>query len=308
MRESGRLSAVLGGVPQNIVAGPGPVAIWMHRGLDAASFRCVVKDRACFVKHFAPGLPGAADLAAIAAASGRAAALGIAPDLLLSDEGLGILVFADLTESHAAALRPWFDRPAHLDQVLQGLRRWHAEGLAQRDCDWLVSMQAALTRIEARAGAGQDAALLPSWGALADLAGVVAARLAVAGAPRRPLHGEMLMSNVLRPLSGQGAPLLCDFDRSVMGDPARDLAALWLEVSGRLADIAAFAPDAATAQRLPLWAIAEDLGWGFWAWEAHFQRRDSAVEFFKYARFRLNRARMTGVRAGLLPVPEDLPW
>ena len=291
--------------------GPGPVAAWMHRGLDATTFHCAAGDQACFVKQYGPEDIAADAFTATRDASLQAAELGIAPRLLFSDEEQRILAFEDLSASHVAALRPWFDDPANVCSVRALMQRWHAAGIAGRDCDWIAGLSDHRIRIEARAltTGTPEAALVPAWDRIADLVTLIADRLAEPVAAPRPLHGELMISNVLRPLSAEGRVFLCDFDHSVNGDPLRDMAALWLEVSGVEDDAEQFADGVpGNGSQLMLWAIAEDLGWGFSAWEAHFDGRDPDVEYFKYARFRLNRALMNAVRTGLQPIPAASAW
>lgn len=282
----------------------------MHRGLDALSWRADFDGRACFIRRLHEDDDSLPPFMACVRAAEGAGQAGLAPALLFYAEEQRLLVFEDVSDSHVAVLRPFMDMASNLDVCIDLLHRWHRDGTSQLPDQRLTTLSGLSVAMEDRARTSEDfrEGLPVAWPVLTLLSGRVQERLAGSPGATVSLHGEVFLSNFLRPI-GPGRLLMCDFDRSVIGDPAQDFAGLWLEVSSDHSDIEGFAKHVnVDAGRLGGWIVAEDLFWGVWAWEAHFQGRISGAEPFKYARFRLNRARMNAQRLGILSCAEAASW
>lgn len=279
-----------------------PIAMPMQMGLDARSWVVVGADGPVFVRLFDAALPHAAlrDLDSVAAK--QAAAAGVGPAVIAADADLGLQATAFQTAPWHMAMRPHFDDAGARAAVLATLKTWHGTAPLARPFDRLAELAVLMTEIEALAADGSKrGSQLPSgWAELRQAAADASALLSAIDFDPAPVHGEIVVSNIL--LNDAGGALLVDFDRAGTGDPMSDIAGLALEICPD--------PDSAEAlleqafgtatddlrTRLHLWQLVEDIYWGCWLRLAHFASPLSqAVEFYKLGTLRLDRAvgRMT---------------
>jgi thiamine kinase-like enzyme len=123
----------------------------------------------------------------------------------------------------------------------------------------------------------------------------VAAAIAAAGVDTVPCHADGVSSNVM---VGPGNTIrLVDFEWARQADPAHDLGTVLAELlpfdgEALLAiEIATGRPDAQVLARARLYGAADDLMWALWGFISAARSPRKQVEFFKYAEWRLLRAR-----------------
>lgn len=226
-----------------------------------------------------------------AEASRKAGEIGIAPRLLHADTARGVLVFEALGEewawAHADALR----RPAVLENLLAAKRRFHkVEPLAEKRS--VFELVAAYRRLAEAAGA-----ILPApVQTVAAAVERIGAAIAAAGVDRVACHADGASSNVM---VGPGNVVqLVDFEWARQADLAHDLGTVLAELlpfdgDALLAiEIATGKPDAQTLARARLYGAADDLMWALWGFISATRSLRKHVEFFKYAEWRLLRARI----------------
>lgn len=225
-----------------------------------------------------------------AEASGKAGDLGIAPRLLHADPANGILVFEALGEEwawgHADVLR----RPSVLETLLLAKRTFHrAKPLSEtRSVFDLIAEYHQL--------ADAPDVILPAP-VLTVTAGVaqIAAAITAAGIDIVACHADGASSNVM--VGPGNAVRLVDFEWARQADPAHDLGTVLAELlpfdgEALLAiEIATGAPDAQMLARARLYGAADDLMWALWGFISAARSPRKQVEFFKYAEWRLLRAR-----------------
>ncbi|MGO4835698.1 phosphotransferase family protein, partial [Rhizobiaceae sp. 2RAB30] len=123
----------------------------------------------------------------------------------------------------------------------------------------------------------------------------VAAAITAAGFDIVPCHADGASSNVM--VGPDNAVRLVDFEWARQADPAHDLGTVLAELlpfdgEALLAvEIATGRPDAQVLARARLYGAADDLMWALWGFISAAQSPRKHVEFFKYAEWRLLRAR-----------------
>lgn len=263
----------------------------VHRAVENICCFATVPDQLpVFIKHRHDDMADFIAPERVAEASRKAGEIGIAPRLLHADTAQGVLVFEALGEEwawgHADVLR----RPAVLENLLAAKRRFQtAAPLAEeRSVFDLVAAYRGLAE-----GAG---AILPApVGTVAAAVGRIGAAIAAAGVDRVACHADGASSNVM--VGPGNAVRLVDFEWARQADPAHDLGTVLAELlpfdgDALLAiEIATGRPDARTLARARLYGAADDLMWALWGFISAARSPRKHVEFFKYAEWRLLRAR-----------------
>lgn len=225
-----------------------------------------------------------------AEASRKAGELGIAPRLLYADPVNAILVFEALGDEwawgHADVLR----QPQVLENLLRAKRVFHSAAPLQ-ETRTVFELVAAYRQL-----ADSPNVILPRP-VLSVSAAVerIAAAIAAAGIDAVPCHADGASSNVM---VGPGhAVRLVDFEWARQADPAYDLGTVLAELlpfngDALLAiEMATGRADARVLARARLYGAADDLMWALWGFISAARSRRRHVEFFKYAEWRLLRAR-----------------
>lgn len=226
----------------------------------------------------------------VAEASGKAGELGIAPRLLHADPANGILVFEALGEEwawgHADVLR----RPSVLENLLLAKRAFH-KAAPLSEARSVFKLIADYRRLADAPDVVLPAPVLTVTTAAAQ----VAAAIAAAGIDTVACHADGASSNVM---VGPGNTVrLVDFEWARQADPAHDLGTVLAELlpfdgEALLAiEIATGRPDAQMLARARLYGAADDLMWALWGFISAARSPRKHVEFFKYAEWRLLRAR-----------------
>jgi len=223
-------------------------------------------------------------------ASGKAGDIGIAPRLLHADAVRGILIFEALGEEwswgHVDVLR----RPPVLENLLAAKRRFHGvPPLAQtRSVFDLIQTYRRLA----------DAPDVPLPSPVATVSAAVediAAVIAASGVDTVACHADGASSNVM--VGPSNTVRLVDFEWARQADPAYDLGTVLAELlpfdgEALLAiEMATGKPDAQVLARARLYGAADDLMWALWGFIHAARSPRKHVEFFKYAEWRLLRAR-----------------
>lgn len=274
------LSAPIGGVVSPI-----------HRAIENLCFFATKPDRPpVFVKHRHDDMCQFIALDHVADASRKAGELSISPRLLYADPSNGVLVFEVLGEEwawgHADVLR----RPQVLENLLTAKRTFHkAQPLAEtRSVFDLVGAYRQLAD-------GPDV-ILPAP-VFTVSAGVqrIAGAIGASGVDTVPCHADGVSSNIM--VGPDDGVRLVDFEWARQADPAYDLGTVVAELlpfdgEALLAiEIATGKPDAGVLARARLYGAADDLMWALWGFINAARSPRKHVEFFKYAEWRLLRAR-----------------
>ncbi|MGQ3211905.1 MAG: phosphotransferase [Shinella sp.] len=225
-----------------------------------------------------------------AEASSKAGELGIAPRLLHADPANGILVFEALGEEwawgHADVLR----RPSVLENLLLAKRAFH-KAAPLSETRSVFSLIADYRQLADAPDVILPAPVLTVTAAAAQIAAAITA----AGVDTVACHADGASSNVM---VGPGNTVrLVDFEWARQADPAHDLGTVLAELlpfdgEALLAiEIATGRPDAQMLARARLYGAADDLMWALWGFISAARSPRKHVEFFKYAEWRLLRAR-----------------
>ncbi|MCJ8057201.1 phosphotransferase [Shinella curvata] len=269
----------------------GGVVSPVHRAVENTCVFATMPGRpAVFVKRRHDDMAGFIALEHVADASRKAGELGVAPRLLHADPAGGILVFealgAEWAWGHADVLR----RPAVFESLLAAKRRFQ-EAAPLADNRSVFDLVAAYRRLAEAPGV-----ILPAL-VQATVAAVdqIGAAIAAAGVDTVPCHADGVSSNVM--VGPESAVRLVDFEWARQADPAHDLGTVLAELlpfdgEALLAiEIATGKPDAQTLARARLYGAADDLMWALWGFISAARSPRTHVEFFKYAEWRLLRAR-----------------
>ena len=263
----------------------------IHRAVENVSCLATLPGKApVFVKRRHDDMTEFVNSVSVAEASRKAGQVGIAPRLLHADTLNGILVFEALSDDwawgHADVLR----RPQVLENLLAAKRTFHSVAPLE-DTHSVFDLVTAYRRL-----ADEPRVILPGP-VLTVSAAVerVAAAISAAGVDTVPCHADGVSSNVM--VGPDNAVRLVDFEWARQEDAAHDLGTVLAELlpfdgEALLAiEIAIGRPDAQMLARARLYGAADDLMWALWGFisAAHSPRKH--VEFFKYAEWRLLRAR-----------------
>lgn len=269
-----------------------PVASPMRRGVCGACFRADVEgNSAYFVKLIHGDVKSLIDVASVADASSKAAALGIAPDLHFSLPEHGVLVYELLSDPwRYARVHDLADRST-LENVLAAKRRFHQGPRLART----RSIFDAIDDIVERARS-DGAPLPPDYGWLLANCGDARSAILAAGYDLAPCHGDGVASNIM--LGPRGEVRLVDFASAANADPFHDLGSFVAEAfqfddDARTAlEIYSGRADERTLNRCKIYGILDDFYWGSWGLYVSHRSPRRTVEFFKYGQWRLLRCRM----------------
>jgi len=307
------LEAVLANLPDTLVGlqplpGLLPIASPMHRATAREQLRLAGSDGqpTVVVKRIAPELRGWINSARSIAAQQRAAALGVAPDVLAADPGQHVHMERWMDTPWRSATLTDLSMPAVLDAVLAAKRRLHTSG----------PLVCAAAQPGAREPAAIDLAEPGPWHRTAALAAALracgigvppdlpwllrqaeAAAAAIAACPVTPTlcQGDGSAGNVL--ISPNLAVQLVDYDLAGNADPWWDLASTLVEACEFDEDWAVALErfdgrvDGGRLARLRLYGMGDDLMWGLWGCLQASVSPRRGIEFFKYGQWRLLRCR-----------------
>lgn len=267
----------------------GGVVSPIHRAVEnICTFATAPGRPPVFVKHRHADMADFIALEHVAEASRKAGDLGIAPRLLHADPARGVLVFEALGEEWAWGHMDVLRRPAVLENLLAAKRAFQ-KAAPLEETRSVFDLVAAYREL-----AGGVILPAPVRTVLAAVERVAAA-LAAAGVDTVPCHADGVSSNVM---VGPGNTIrLVDFEWARQADPAHDLGTVLAELlpfdgEALLAiEIATGRPDAQVLARARLYGAADDLMWALWGFISAARSPRKQVEFFKYAEWRLLRAR-----------------
>ncbi len=223
-------------------------------------------------------------------ASRKAGELGIAPRLLHADPGEGVLVFEALGEDwrwgHADVLR----RPTVLENLLAAKRTFQTAAALSETRSVFD-----LVRAYRDLAASPEVTLPAPVQTVSVAVDRIAAAIAAAGFDTVACHADGASSNVM--VGPSDAVQLVDFEWARQADPTHDLGTVLAELlpfdgEALLAvEIATGRPDAQILARARLYGAADDLMWALWGFINAARSPRKHMEFFKYAEWRLLRAR-----------------
>lgn len=223
-------------------------------------------------------------------ASRKAGELGISPRLLHADLLNGILVFEALGGEWRWGRADVLRRPAVLENLLTAKRAFH-EALPVAETRSVFDLIGAYFQL----ADGPEVILPTPVRTVAAAVQRIAGTIVASGIDTVPCHADGVSSNVM--VGPDDGVRLVDFEWARQADPAYDLGTVLAELlpfdgEALLAiEIAVGKPDAKVLARARLYGAADDLMWALWGFinAAHSPRKH--VEFFKYAEWRLLRAR-----------------
>ncbi|MFO1067943.1 MAG: phosphotransferase [Geminicoccaceae bacterium] len=269
-----------------VLASPG----W--HGVDGLHYRATVAGQGCHIKVLHTDAAFYADAAVAVAAARAAAQLGIGPDVLAADAGLGVLVTADVSGERQVGTLDRID-PADVRASIIAARKAFQAGAPKlgRPVDAFADVVAlAAKAAEVGARVPQDIDWL-----LASVAEAAAA-VSACGRDSVPAHGDGNASNVL--VGKDGSVLLVDWDRAGDMDPFEDLGSLIVEMAAQEPEARAIfeawhgSMDEGLFARTQLYGIADDLRWGLIAAILAATSPRTTLEFLKFANWRFLRCRM----------------
>jgi hypothetical protein len=226
----------------------------------------------------------------VAEASRKAGELGIAPPLLHADSTNGILVFEALGEDWTWGRADVLRRPQVFENLVAAKRAFHAAAplTETRTVFDLVTDYRRLSD-------APDVVLPPPVFTVVSAVSQIALAVAAAGVDTVACHADGASSNVM--VGPGNAIRLVDFEWARQADPAHDLGTLLAELlpfdgeALMAIEIATGRPDAQVLARARLYGAADDLMWALWGFISAARSPRKHVEFFKYAEWRLLRAR-----------------
>ena len=262
----------------------------IHRGVEGACFNLSLDGEALFLKVRYPDMAAFFDDQAVAANCGRAAEAGVSPQIRFSDPGRGLLVFERLGPDWTWGKVDDFADPALLEAVVGAKKRLH-------DGPGFMQSQSVFDLIERHwAMASHEQVTLPAD--VPDLLERVRGfgeAVAASGIDPRPCHGDGVASNIM--IGPAGEVRLVDFDMAANSDPYFDLGSLMVELfqfdedARQVLEIYDGRFDESLYSRCRLYGIADDLMWALWGFICFKISPRKAVEFTKYAEWRLLRCR-----------------
>ncbi|MCZ7448234.1 phosphotransferase [Rhizobium rhizogenes] len=274
------LSAPIGGVVSPV-----------HRAVENHCFLAVKAGQPlAFVKRRHDDMSKFIALDGVADASRKAGELGISPRLLHVDPANGVLVFEALGEEWSWGHTDVLRRPRVLENLLTAKRTFQrAAPLAETRSVF------DLTAVYRQLADGPDVILPEPVFTVSAAVQRIAGAIGASGVDTVPCHADGISSNVM--VGPDDRVLLVDFEWARQADPAYDLGTVLAELlpfdgEALLAiEIATGKPDAAVLARARLYGAADDLMWALWGFINAARSPRKHVEFFKYAEWRLLRAR-----------------
>lgn len=267
------------------------IASPMQRGVDHDGWRVEIGEERWFLKIPSPDQRRFIDAGAALDAARVAGQAGVAPPLLWSDAASGAGAWPLLEAGWRTATLGDLSSPAVLRGVIAAKRRVHDGprfGRTRNVFD-LVTRYADEARAAGVALPDDHAWMLAN---VAEMARAIAA----SGIDLVACHGDGIASNVM--LGSAGQVLLVDWDEAGTADPYWDLGSLFAEACAfdapARAALQAYAgrSDEGLFARCRLYGIADDVAWGIRSLIAAATTDRPDIEFFKYAQWRLLRARM----------------
>ncbi|MBY5760234.1 phosphotransferase [Rhizobium leguminosarum] len=269
----------------------GGVVSPIHRAVENVCFFATTLNKPpVFVKHRHDDMSQFISPDNVADASRKAGELGISPRLLHADPVNSILVFEALGEDWAWGHTDVLRRPRVLENLLTAKRTFHKASP-------LVETRSVFDLVTAyrQLADGPDVILpAPVFTASAAVQRIAGAIVA-AGVDTVPCHADGVSSNVM--VGPDDGVRLVDFEWARQADHAYDLGTVLAELlpfdgEALLAiEIATGQPDAGVLARARLYGAADDLMWALWGFINAARSPRKHVEFFKYAEWRLLRAR-----------------
>jgi len=292
-----------------------PIASPMHRATAREQLRLAVSDGqpTAVIKRVAPELRGWIASARGLAAQQRAAALGVAPDVLAADPGQHAHVEHWMDATWRTGTLTDLSMPTVLDAVLSAKRRLHASGPLTHAAGVLEDAGTAAVDLDEPGPWPRIAALAAALracgvGVPPDLYWLLrqaeASEAVIAACPVAPTlcQGDGSAGNVL--IGPNLAVQLVDYDLAGNADPWWDLASTLVEASEFDEDWAAALErldgrvDCGRLARLRLYGMADDLMWGLWGCLQASVSPRRGIEFFKYGQWRLLRCRRAAASWG----------
>ncbi|TPN43611.1 phosphotransferase [Mesorhizobium sp. B1-1-4] len=274
-------------------AGAPGLLVPTHRGIDSTRLELSMEGQrpSLLLKVIHPDQRRYIDTAASFDAQRKAAILGCAPDILVSDAVRGIALMDFLDGWRTARVNDLRNADV-MDAVLAIKRRIHSGPRLTRT--WSVFDRIRILQAEiARNTSGAPSELT----VLQDDVFRIERMIEAAGVDTVPAHADGLASNIL--IDTHGNIQLVDFDEARNVDPYFEFGILMNEAFGpeeeMLPALEMFEGRARleSLRRAKLYAVADDLAWTMWGlvMDAVSARKD--VEFFRYACWRLIRCRTT---------------
>lgn len=241
------------------------------------------------------------DVDLAARASAAAALAGLSPRLEAHDSEDSAFFYEWLdTRTWRMAMREDLERAGLREAVIRALQRWHESPRLGRERPAFDTVRARLRCMESSSAEGRPPAARPVMPmelcTIVDWLARIEAALLAAGADIAPVHGDNSLSNVM--IDAGDRVRLVGWNHAADDDPHADLAGFCLEYAGFAEDVSeaveiyAGRVDARIAARVRLHMIVQDALWGCWALALHVTSpRKERIEFYKYGRNRLLRAR-----------------
>lgn len=263
------------------------------RGVDGDSLiaRDTENGNTIFIKAIHEDTAFYIDVSAAFDAAIKAGEADIGPRVIHSDIANRVLITEDLSPSWRVAGLEACRNPSFIDKVFEARARFTSVAPLLRDTDVFADVRH-FYDLAVSKGAAMPADT--NW--LVDTVLFAAEQIGPSPNKKVPLHGDGNVSNIL--MNKQGDVRLVDWDRAGNGDPIEDAGCFMVEAF-------AFEPEARDAfrrnnpnldekafSRACIFGVADDLRWGIIASiQAHVSERRTN-EFYKFANWRLLRARM----------------
>ncbi|MGC4025500.1 MAG: phosphotransferase [Mesorhizobium sp.] len=263
------------------------------RGVDGDSLiaRDTENGSTLFIKAIHEDTAFYIDVAASFDAATKAGEAGVGPRVILADPARRVMITEDLSADWRVAGLEACRDPAFIDRVFEARARFASVAPLLREADVFADIKR-FHELAVSSGAAMPADT--AW--LVDTVLFAAAQIGPSKASKFPIHGDGNVSNILK--NKNGDVLLVDWDRAGNGDLMEDTGSFLVEAFP-------FEPEARDAfrrnhpglgegafERAAILGVADDLLWGLIASiQAHVSER-RVNEFYKFANWRLLRARM----------------
>ena len=264
----------------------------INRGLDGLSVRLRqdASGRHLFLKILDRETVREAVFADAQSMAAFAAAEGIGPGLIASDEATGAFLYEGLTDEWRFGTVKAFRQREIRETAITLIKALHDGDPLGSQCtlfDRIRAFQVELGHLSERAPDSSAQSVYPEfYASMSDWVGRIEEAFDAAGFDPAACHVENSLSNFM--IGPSGDMKVVDFDRAANGDPLSDIGALCNEFCRTDLDIAEAAEiyagraEPTMVARIKLHMIASAFHLGLWGVVSQHRSPNTPIEFFKY--------------------------
>lgn len=267
----------------------GSVVSPIHRGVESACFHVKAGPQDMFLKIRYPDMAGMFNEVAVAAGIQHASELNVGPRLIHADADKGNYLLDRLGDDWEWGKVDRFEDLDVLEKTIHAKKMLHDNAAPMDEMSVFDVIERYVALVQS------DSILIPkTLHPVLQKVRESAAAIRAAGVSLKPCHGDGVASNIM--ISDGGDVQLVDFDSAGNQDPYSDLGSFIVEIA-QFPDLARSVLEIYDGEcresefnRCMLYGIADDLKWALWGFISFAKSPRRAVEFVKYAEWRLLRS------------------